>query len=101
MRRNYTEAEKQRHLKRYQESGLSQKAYCAKQNLSWTTFKNWKKRANSSDPAAVFAPVTISETAAPYLVVETAEGWRIQIPANCPVEHLQQLFNALRCNHAA
>jgi transposase-like protein len=69
--KRYTPAERRSLVRRYQKSGLSQAAFCRKNNIVATTFTNWVRRcAKKMDVGAKFAEIEIS---APALAGASAE----------------------------
>ena len=69
--KRYTPAERLSLVRRYQKSGLSQAAFCRKNNIVATTFTNWVGRcANKKEAAEKFAEIEIS---APALTGASAE----------------------------
>lgn len=70
--KRYTPAERRSLVRRYQKSGLSQAAFCRKNNIVATTFTNWIRRgAKKKDTAAKFAEFE--------LPVPTAAGASLEV----------------------
>ena len=97
----YTQTERNRHIEQWRTSGLSQKAYCRQSGLSWTTFKNWHKRNKLEVVKPLFAPLQITPTNTSQWIIETADGLRVHVPANCDETSLHWLINALRSSDAS
>jgi hypothetical protein len=62
----------QAHRMAWQSSGLSQRAYCQREGLSFSAFGYWRSRMNATPatPAATFVPLLIE---APAVKAEEAE----------------------------
>ena len=101
MAKRYTQEEQQHHIAQWRRSGLSQKAYCAQSGLSWSTFKNWNKRLRPLTLETQFAPIQITPSSETQWIIETTDGLRAHVPAQCDEKSLKTLINALRLSHAS
>jgi len=98
-RQLFSPEQRRRHVEQWQQSGLSQRAYCQQQGIKQSTFKNWIDR-NTGRETPAFAPVTLTEFNATPVVIVTPDGFRIEIPVGSNHEQLDQLFQALGITHA-
>ena len=95
----------QNHITSWQQSGLSQKAYCQRHQLGLSTFHN-KYRELKSDmaiPSAkpltvlpVIRPVSSAHTQPPTVItIHSPHGWRLECPLTIPALTLTALLSAL------
>ena len=94
----------QRHITSWQQSGLSQKAYCQQHQLCLSTFHN-KYRELKSDIAVasakqftvlpVIRPVTSAQTEPAVISIQSPQGWRLECPLTIPALTLTTLLSAL------
>ena len=70
----------QNHMTQWQESGLSQHAYCQEHNLVLNTFGNWKRKLNPA-PAQKPSPDSFVELSIPALEMENSmsNAWDIEL----------------------
>jgi len=81
----------QRHITAWQESGLSQLAYCKQQNIKQHNLQYWRKRlATSADKPKTLNPVTITRSATARLHLGS------QVAIELPSENLPDLLLSLR-----
>jgi hypothetical protein len=85
----------QKHFTDWQQSGLSQKAYCAQHDLKIATFGYWRRRL-ATPVSRKLIPVTIhrpEET----IVTLTAGGIRMEVPLSAlePVLSLMRKLQAV------
>lgn len=69
------------HLGRWQQSELSQRAYCRQHDLKTHQFYYWRRRILNPRPDVSFLPVTL-----PADPVRHHHGVRILLPNGCAVE---------------
>jgi hypothetical protein len=73
----------QNHIERWQISGLSQRAYCKKHDLTTHRFYDWKRRIKSADnPPVSFLPVALTDRPArtcPSIRIHTPNGFTIEV----------------------
>ena len=94
----------QRHITSWQQSGLSQKAYCQQHQLGLSTFHN-KYRELKSDIAVasakpltvlpVIRPVPSAQTEPAVISIQSPQGWRLECPLTIPALTLTTLLSAL------
>lgn len=69
-------------IKSFQSSGLTMKAFCARQNLAYSTFQYWHKKFKSeqylSGPA--FTEVKVEGSPSRKIVVRYSSGTEVHIP---------------------
>lgn len=92
----------------WQESGLSQTAFCKREGIARSTFQHWMKRrglagirpkGKKTRPAQSFIPVSVSKevpVSAPAPALAELElvypnGVRVQCPAGMDIEQFKQL----------
>ncbi len=62
MKARYTPTQRQKHLQAWQDSGLSQSAYCREHKLKLQTFSHWYRTQNKTETMIVapFIPVQVA-----------------------------------------
>ena len=89
------------HIQAWQDSGLSQRAYCKKKNLSEYRFSKWKSRLAKNDNVAsrfVRVPLTTGlpvPIKAGVLHVHCPNGFRVDINEEFDSELLKKLLTVL------
>ena len=87
------------HIEAWQASGLSQAAYCRLQGLALSTFSARLSAHRASAPAApALVPVRIEPAqpaAAEPLVLRTASGHRLELPASAEPRWVAELLRCL------
>jgi len=83
----------QQHIQAWQNSALSQAAYCNKHELSLASFGYWRKRVKTDAPPKIIPVVR----EAPIIGVQlrSPSGWQVALPANLTVSALHELMAAL------
>ena len=90
-----------RHVERYSSSGLTKKAYCLKNELSYWSFNDWKKRLNKTNQSRKLTeiPLTmvdiIPNTFDKFEII-FKENLRISIPNHFKPEVLIKIIEMLR-----
>ena len=94
----------QRHITSWQQSGLSQKAYCQQHQLGLSTFHN-KYRELKSDMAVpsakrltvrpVIRPLPSAHPEPTFITIQSPQGWRLECPITIPALTLTTLLSAL------
>lgn len=74
----------QQHFKRCQASGLTRRAYCAREGLALSTFDRWRSLSRStggtpSKAALTLVPVQVERPQCATL--KSPAGWEITLPA--------------------
>jgi transposase-like protein len=94
----------------YHSSGLSQREFAQKRQVSLATLSHWLRRerqnrkpaqekpAKSAGSAKQFIPVQLpkASVAAPVLELEFPDGMVLRVPADFAPDHLQKLLTILR-----
>ena len=101
MIKRHTHQERTKHIAQWRKSGLSQRAYCQQNGLSWTAFKNWDKRQQPVKSEPQFAPVEITQLTDVQWIIETTDGLRVHVPAHSDEKSLRKWINALRSSDAS
>lgn len=88
-----------RHIEAWQESGLSQAAYCRQHGLSAAYFSQ-RLRAHRAEPvvggpALIPVRVEAAGSVAETLVLHRVEGQRLEIPASVSPRWLAELLQCL------
>jgi hypothetical protein len=98
--KRYSRHEQTYHISQWRKSGLSQRAYCEQNGISWSTFKNWNKRVKVCTKESLFAPIQITSSTNTQWIIEAADGLRVHVPVHCDENNLKTLINALRSRDA-
>jgi hypothetical protein len=98
--KRYSREEQTYHVTQWRKSGLSQRAYCEQNRISWSTFKNWNKRIQQPPKESLFAPIQITPSTHAQWIIEAADGLRVHVPVHCDENNLKTLINALRSRDA-
>ena len=74
----------QQHFKRCQASGLTRRAYCAREGLALSTFDHWRKLSRHAPdrlrpPALTLMPVHV-ERSLHHATLKSPAGWEIKLP---------------------
>lgn len=77
----------QQHIEGWQQSALSQKAYCRQHKLSFSSFGYWRTRLNETTPGKKLIPVTLSRSAGVVTIFLPA-GIRMEVPMHALSEVL-------------
>lgn len=87
-------------IERWQESGLSQKAFCKAEGVNYYRFKYWKTRRKQlgfqeEGGHPLFIPVSVPSTAKTYSGIELSfpNGVRLSIKENLGLSELKELIN--------
>lgn len=97
-------------LTEYETSGLMQKEFAEKYDVSLNTLQYWlykrsKRSGSESGSTTKFLPVELvpstalsarRETAQAGVIVEMPTGVRIHVPSNAPARYVAELLAALR-----
>ena len=92
--------QQQKHIKTWQESGLSQVAYCRQYKLNSKTFSNWLRVYRSqqvSSSAPTLIPVEIKSKVSPSgaLCLRWPQGYKLELPADVSPQWLAELLKCL------
>jgi transposase len=91
----------QAHIKSWQQSGLSQVAYCREHGLKKHQFTYWKKRTHKKDHDIAFVPLRCSQNL-PALVnpskicLTTPNGYTLELSRGFDHIVVRQLLNTVR-----
>ena len=82
----------------WRKSGESQRAYCRRNGISFSTFGYWRKRFGGSDDDAGFVRIERATLANPPTAETTVRcnGVEVALTGKEPEEFLERLFRALR-----
>ena len=89
------------HIKRWEESGMSQIDYCLEYNLSRHRFTYWKCKNNKKDNPVKFIPIVTRSTISSLhnsvepLKVQVGDRYRIEVGEGFSGETLIRLINIL------
>ena len=100
------ENNRQRWFKRitdWQQSELSQKAYCERHHLGLASFQRWRRlfmqEEVEKDPAPVtFLPINLKETHRAALTIRIDERLCIEVPTGFDPNTLQQVIQVLQAS---
>jgi hypothetical protein len=92
----------------WEASGLSQRAYCARENVSFFRFDYWRRKVRTPNPPLPRAqkpmapaqlrllPVQIDASQDnPALVLHSPHGWRLALPPRTDADWLAAFLRAL------
>jgi hypothetical protein len=81
-------------IRSWQQSGLSQKAYCQVNNIKYHVFHYWYKTYRDKQPShsTSFIPLHISDLQAGYIELQLTDGRRIVFHQPIGVEYLKALI---------
>ncbi len=95
-------------LRRHQRSGLTVRAFCAKERLAETAFHAWRRTVRERDaerrplssakPVPAFVPVVVREPDVAnhgQIVVDLRGGRSMRLPASMPAEQVAALVRAI------
>lgn len=94
----------QRHITSWQQSELSQKAYCQQHQLGLSTFhsKYRELKSEMAIPSAklltvlpVIRPVSSAHPEPIVITIQSPQGWRLECPLTIPAVTLTTLLSAL------
>ncbi len=94
----------QRHIRSWQQSGLSQKAYCQQHQLGLSTFYSKYSKLKSDIAVASAKPLTVlpvirpvpsTQTEAAVIIILSPQGWRLECPLTIPALTLATLLRVL------
>jgi len=84
----------QHHLEQWQQSGLSQRAYCREHHLKPHRFYYWRRRILKPQPKVSFLPVTlpVDNPRQPQLVrILMPNGYAIELEGSAEPQQLERL----------
>jgi len=89
------------HIERWQQSGLSQVAYCREHRLTLHQFYYWKKKLVQPDTDISFVPLDLSQhlpvvVKATSLNLFTPSGYKIEVGQGFDPATLKQLINTVQ-----
>ncbi|MBI5752385.1 MAG: hypothetical protein HZA59_09615 [Hydrogenophilales bacterium] len=89
----------QQHFTRWESSGLSRRAYCAREGLALSTFDYWRRqtRANADQPsnaALTLVPVQV-ERRPDHTTLRSPAGWELTLPVSVELADLAGLLKQL------
>jgi len=90
----------QRHLRRHEESGLSQRAYCRREGLSLSQFSYWRRKHEGasqmkSGHRVVEVPVRLPASTSAAIEIVVAGGYMVRVNGSVVEEHLVGVIKAL------
>ena len=88
----------QQHFKRCQASGLTRRAYCAREGLALSTFDHWRRLSrNVPDPSRAAAltlmPVTVERPL--HATLKSPAGWEVNLPGSLSLSELAIVLKQL------
>jgi len=101
------QSERQRWLERinaWQDSGLTQKAFCQAHKLGYASFRRWRgifkaeaaKAVGPSGESVRFLPVKVQETNPTPVTIHLQDDLRIEVASGFNPQLLQQVIEVLR-----
>ena len=103
------QTDRQRWLERidaWQDSDLTQKAFCKTHQLGYASFRRWRgifkaeaaKAAEPSRDSVRFLPVKLQETIPTHLTIHLQDDLRIEVVSGFNPQLLQQVIQVLRAS---
>jgi len=90
----------QQHFSRWQSSGLSQRAYCAREGLALSTFDYWRRLARintgkqKSATPLTLVPVQVARRP-DHTTLRSPAGWELILPSSVALADLADLLKQL------
>ncbi len=93
----------QNHLQAFYTSGLSQREYCRRENISYWSFNPWKRRLEREDQSTSmteikFNPVKHEIASGNAIIMTLNNSVQISFPVDIPPDNLIYIINALGNN---
>jgi hypothetical protein len=92
----------EKHMAAWQSSGLTQAAYCRSHDLNPRYFNAWKKKlfastGNKPTNASVadFVPIEVIPERSEPIVLQLADGIRVEVPNQLSQVRIQQVFQTM------
>jgi transposase-like protein len=95
-------------LQRHKSSGLTVRAFCAREQLAETAFHAWRRTLRERDaqrrqvppakPTPAFVPVVVRQLdrrSDGHIVIDLRHGRSMRLPASMPVEQVARLLRAI------
>src|ERR1700712_852367 len=94
------------HHHRWASSGLSQRRYCEKEKLAFSTFDSWRIRVREADATAAMrseqkrltlvpAQIAVVPDGSGEIVLRSPAGWQVRLPGAVGLAWLLQLLSGL------
>jgi len=92
------------HIKGWEQSGLSQRGYCAREGLKWPSFDYWRrhlKQLNQSKQVVLGKPLQLvpvkvePSTVTKELRLLHPSGWELRLPSTMEVTWITNLLKTL------
>lgn len=87
------------HFTRWQSSGLSQRAYCAREGLALSTFDYWRRLARPNTGKQSSAPLTLVPLQVArcpdHTTLRSPAGWELILPGSVALTELAHLLKQL------
>ncbi len=100
--KTYTQEQRQALLTAQAASGLSKPAFCKRENIRYSTFKNWGRRKPTNSNKKIltsnnkFQPIKLSAPTPPAMLrLRKPCGLLIELPLDIPHQQLKSLLTAL------
>ena len=92
--------QQQKHIEVWQESGLSQVAYCRQHKLNSKTFSNWlriyrSQQVSSSVPTLIPVEIKSKPSSSGLLCLRWSQGHTLELPADVSPQWLAELLKCL------
>lgn len=95
-------------IKTWETSGLTQRAYCVRESLKYSTFDYWRRQISSIPVSARLTPVAkvakqlnlvpvqvTTKNASGNMVVRSPSGWQLELPSAVEAAWLATLLRQL------
>jgi len=92
----------QKHIQAWQNSKLSQNAYCEQQHLNYNTFVYWRSQlkkfvqSGAPDQTTHLIPVHITPSSAAGLMLKISQQYSIEVHPGFNAECLRELINVVQ-----
>lgn len=89
------------HIRAWERSGLSQKAYCEQHHVGFASFQRWRRIAMeeekpTNDSPLTFIPVNVTKPHSSCLTLRIKQDLRLEIPVDFDSGTLRQVIQILQ-----
>jgi len=95
MERKTRRKEWEERLKGWKDSGLSQKAYCEREGISFTSLRYWSAQVFREQKAELTLVSVRMPEGVGDLVIRGPRGWQCVFPAGTPASWVAEVLRAL------
>lgn len=85
----------ERRVADWKASGLTQKEYCAREGVGFSSFRYWASRAHREGKKLTLVPVRVTGSMAGGVVIRGSRGWECVVAEGMSVQWVADLLRAL------